>query len=190
MAQTGQWVNGDGLRVKFGAYYRDPSNFVNRTRFSRSIGPWQTLEFDVDVTRLAAGATSFTSDNNNDGVLDGFQEGDVFIPPSAAIQRVTLVVNVPFVGGTSITMGLYQMNGTALSATGLITATAGAVANLGTAGNKITGDGAYTTATNPTADWGNHAAFPAIAVAGTFTAGTGRIIVEYLETNLAPLLTP
>ena len=185
-AAKGQWVNGDGLLVKFGEYYRDPQNFVNRSRLANTLGPNRTIEMDVDVSVLTAGSVSYTTDLSNAGNLTGFNIGDVAIPAYAVIRDVYFVVNTAFAGGTSIQVGLYKADGTALDASGLMTATEGAVANFNATGNKIVGAGTYTATTAGTADWGGHNAYIGLKVNGTYTAGTGRLVVTYLETNLAP----
>lgn len=191
MAQPiGQWYNADGLQVKFGEYYRNPANFVNRSRQALTAGPSQILEMDVDVTQLAASAVSFTTDINNDGTLDGFNIGDPFIPAWAGVTSAVFIVNTPFTGGTSIQVGLYQASGTALNATGLMTATEGAIANFGTQGNRIIGAGAYVSVSAGTASFGGSNAYVGLKVNGTFTAGTGRLIITYLETNFAPANLP
>lgn len=183
MAASGTWVNPDGLRVAFGDYQKNPSNFVNVPRYHAGKGgAIKEIVIDYDLVQLvASGGTSYTTDRNNDGVVDGFNSGDTALPANASVLRVTLVVTEAAVGGTSITLGTYQKVGTAIGATSLITATEGVTANLNAIGKRVYGAGSLVAATAGTAGVGTVDAFLALVSAGTFTAGKGKIIVEYFD---------
>lgn len=182
-APVGTWENADGLKVKFGQYWANAANFTNITRSVNTLGSVRQLEFDFDLTRVTAGTPSYTTDLNNDGTVDGFSDGDVYLPPNAAVKDVMVVTKVGAAGGTSFTLGTYQQNGTAISANSLITATEGVIANITSAGQKLYGAGALTSNTAGTAGVGTGQAFIALNVTGTFTAGTGRVIITYIDPN-------
>lgn len=176
-----KWTNGDGLGVKFGNYASDPVNFVNRSRSVDNDGAVKQLIFDYDLSRIPAGTVSYSEDRNNDGTRDGFSIGDVYLPAYASVLRTILYVKTAAAGGTSITMGTYGLTGTAIAATGLITATEGVLANLDAVGTRTLGAGALNAVAVDTASVGAADAYIAIAATGTFTAGTGRIIIEYID---------
>jgi hypothetical protein len=182
MAASGAWTNPDGLKVPFGDYYKNPSNFVNVPRALKRNGLLKEIVVDYDLAQLSAsGGTSYTTDLTNDGVVDGFTTGDTALPANSSVLRVTLVVSEAAAGGTAITMGTYALTGAAIAATGLITATEGVLANLNAVGKRTFGAGALTASTAGTAGVGAADAFIAMAATGTFTAGKGRIVIEYID---------
>jgi len=175
-----KWQNADGLGVKFGSYVKDPSNYTNKWRAISTLSPIQVAECFFDLTKIATGTVSYPADLNNDGTNDGFTEGDFNFPAYSSILRVTLIVDEAGAGGTSFTVGTYGKTGSAIAATALITATEGVLANIDTLGARTFGAGALVSTSVETASVGSAAAFPAIAATGTFTAGKGRIFVEYI----------
>jgi len=177
---NGQWVNADGLVVKFPQYYADPYNRLNQQRNVNTLGALWQYEIDVDLTQLPT-ATNFTTDIGNTGTLNGWSLGDAYIPANASVTRVIWVTTVGAVGGTSLTIGTYLQAGTAVSATGLMTATEGVIANMATAGQRIYGAGALVSTTAGTAGVGTKNVYVGIATTGTFTAGQGKLIIEYID---------
>jgi len=175
------WQNSDGLQVKFQNYWADKKNFTNRARYVNTQGTRKLVVFDYDLTQLPDTAVSYTADLNNDGTRDGFSDADQAIPANASITGVTLVVTEAAAGGTSITLGTFGKTGTAIDADGLITATEGVKANLDTVGARTYGAGAYVATTAETAGVGTADAYLALTGSGTWTAGKGRIYVEYLD---------
>ena len=176
------WQNADGLSVKFPNYYSDHKNFVNRLRgIGETLGAVKQAVFEYDLSKIAAGGTTWTRDLNNDGTNDGFDTGDFYLPAYSSILRVTLLVTTAAAGGTSITLGTYGLTGTAISATSLITATEGVLANLDTVGARVYGAGALVSNAVETASVGSADAFVAMAAAGTFTAGKGKIYIDYID---------
>lgn len=176
----GQWTNADGLVVKFPQVFADPAQRTNKATGTEEIlGAVSQIIIPYDLTKLAAGTTSYTQDLDNDGVTDGFSEHDVHVPALTTIRSATVLPTITAAGGTSITVGTYRRVGTAISANSLVTATEGVTANL-VAGNKVTGNGALCAAGLgvATAGVGANNAWLGITVAGTFTAGAGFIIVE------------
>lgn len=189
-SSTGQWYNADGLLVKYGEYYKTPANFVNRSRMLSTMGSTIVIEMDVDLVQLGAGGISYTTDLTNSGTVNGFNIGDVSIPPNSSITAATLIVDTAAAGGTSIIVGTYQANGTAVSNNGIITTTAGAVANLTPSGARVLGDGALLSTTAGTAGTGASTTYIGIKANGTFTAGTARLIITVLVQNVAAVNVP
>lgn len=178
------WTNADGLHVPFGNYYANRANFVNRPWQLLTYGSIKQLEVDVDLTTIPTGTTWATADANNDGTSDSFQEGDPYLPANCSVIRATFVATIGATGGTSFTVGTYSRAGVIISATSLITATEGVIANIAAAGQRVYGAGALTSATAGTSGVGTTNAFIGVSTTGTFTAGTGRLIIEYINPNL------
>lgn len=176
------WQNADGLQVPFGNYWNDQYNFVNKPRSVKTFGPERILQIDYDLTRIAAGAVGYTADLNNDGTLDGFSLEDVGLPANASVTKVVILPKIAAAGGTSIKLGTFLIDGTAVDDDFLITTTEGAKANLDTVGARTYGNGAGVATTAETAGVGTSDVYLALTVAGTFTAGTGKIYVHYYTT--------
>lgn len=102
---------------------------------------------------------------------------NVPVPAGARVYDVALVVDVTWVGGTSVTVG----DGN--SAIGFITTTAGATANL-TEAKVIKSDGAFVFGATDTVASEVHVYSVAdtidVAVNGTFTAGKATLVVTYI----------
>ena len=163
------WYNADGLNIEFG---RTNTRKSNRPQYVKSFGATHEIHIPFDLSELAAG-TAFPVDRDNDGTTDGFHTGSVAIPDQAYIESAEIyMTDTAAAGGTSLAVGLYQEDGTAIDADGLVTAANGATANL-TANAKVTGSGA---------DVGTGVTernFIALVVAGTFTAGIGTVVIKY-----------
>ena len=176
------WTNPDGLQVKFGNYYREAGNFVNVPRALPSKGGLvKEIVIDYDLAELGANGVSYTSDLDNDGTRDGFNTGDCCLPANASVLRVTSVTSVAAAGGTSIALGTFGLTGTAIDADGLITATEGVVANQNLVGGRTYGAGAYVATSVDTPGIGTADGYLAITAVGTYTAGKGRILIEYID---------
>lgn len=176
-----QWQNADGLTVKFAGYFRDPANATNKVHDLKVAGAIKQLEIDFDLSRIPTGTVSYTTDLNNDGTKDGFNLGDAYLPANASVLRATIVSQDAAAGGTSFTVGTYTIAGAAISATGLVTATEGVLANVNAAGKRTFGAGALVAAAAGTAGVGTADAFIGISTTGTFTSGRGRLIIEYID---------
>lgn len=179
------WTNADGLQVRFGSDWASAALRKNRIGSLNSYGATKELQMDFDLSAIAAGTTSFSADLNNDGTLDGFYAGDVHIPANASITEAYLVFGEAAAGGTSITVGLYQEDGTAIDADGLVTATEGVIANM-TKGDRIVGAGALIADASGDAGIGANAGFVGISTVGTFTAGRGKLVIRYVNTVPLP----
>lgn len=174
------WQNADGLNVKtHGAYDSDVRNYFNRLRTVKTFGPIKTMILDFDLELVGAGTTWFPADLNNNGTNDGFTDEELFIPQGSAIVRCFSVCKEIALGGTSFAVGTYSKTGSAIDAAGLITAANGAIANIGAIGEYIIGTGANVS--DATGDVGLTAdAWVAITTVGTFTAGKGTVVIDYI----------
>lgn len=180
MAVT-RWTNADGLQVAFPNYYSAYPKLPNQARFLESDGAVKMVEIDYDLTQIPTGTVSYSSDLNNDGTVDGFSNADSYIPAGSTVLRAIVIASTAATGGTSFTVGSYGKTGTAIAATGFVTATEGVLANINTVGKRTLGAGALCAAAAGTAGVGTADAYIGIGTTGTFTAGTGRIIIEYIE---------
>ena len=124
-------------------------------------GSVKEIKYTFDYTDMPA------TDSGNDMVIA--------IPLGAKVVSAELKVDVAFVGGTSVAIGLTDKDGTANDPDGLITATQGATANL-TLGAVITGTGTLVGIV------GDASADQVVSslVVGTYTAGEATLIVKYL----------
>jgi len=106
--------------------------------------------------------------------VDDGNEMNLAIPAGAQIVSSQLRVGTAWVGGTSVAIGLTDQDGTANDPDGLVTAVAGATANL-TAGAVLVGGGALIGAV------GDASADQVVStlVVGTYTAGDAELIVKY-----------
>ena len=184
------YTNADGLVEKFPNYYKDPEYKINRPRAVVTNGAIKQIVIDVDLTKIANTAVTYTSDLNNDGTLDGFNDGDCYLPANSNILRAFYYVTEAAAGGTSIAIGTFGKTGTAIDADFFLNTTDGAKAKLDTLGACITargvglvdlaidGDGAVTTVEK--AGVGTADAYIAITGAGTWTAGKGIFVIEYI----------
>lgn len=162
------WHNSDGLPVRFGRSQGRRKNTVSgagKLGAVRTAGETQTVELQLDLA--GAARTLFPADRNNDGTMDGFEKGlDSFIPSGATVTSVVVQTIVAPAGGTSYSVGTYQVDGTAISATALVNAGTAAAAPVAIAQDSyVTG-----------------------STVGTYTAGKLKVIIHYLPapTNLKP----
>lgn len=164
------WYNADGLHIATG---QDRGRDVNRPNAVKTFGDEHIVKFDFDLSLLAAGVTTFTTDRDNDGTKDGFNKGDAYIPDQAhIISAVVYMTDTGGAGGTSIAVGTYQEDGTAIDADGLVTATNGAVANIGANVDQAGSGAQIGTAVTQNA-------YVGLTTAGTFTAGKGTVEIRY-----------
>lgn len=172
------WFNPDGLAVHG---YVDHDATYNHVRTPASKGGMiKEAVIDYDLALLVAnGGNSFTTDRTNSGAATGFSGGDVRLPALSSILRCTVVATESAAGGTSLKIGVYNEDGTAIDDDGIGTATELVTANLA-AGKRVFGNGALVAATAGTAGLATEA-FIGITSTGTFTAGRGRIVIEYID---------
>jgi len=172
------WMNPSGIVVRNGRDWIAQKSRGNRGGTLSTMGAVKQIEIDVDAKRLPAGAVNYTTDRGNTGTATGFYTGDVSIPAYANIVSAELVVGETFLGGTTLDVGLFELDGSAIDADGLIAAAA--VADL-TIGERIVGAGAVIGETV-----GSEQAYIGLTATGTFTAGKGRLIIKYID----PVPTP
>lgn len=176
-----QYQNADGLAYRGPDYYKQGGGNVNRLTGLKTFGAIKQYEIDVDLVKIPNGTVSYTTDLTNGGAVTGFNGGDCRIPAYGSVVRVTAVVVEAATGGTSITIGTYNQAGTAIAATGLMTATEGVIANFDTIGKRTYGAGSLVSTSAGTASVGAVDAFVGIAATGTFTAGKLRLIIEFID---------
>lgn len=104
----------------------------------------------------------------------GLSNLEQVIPAGSSIMSAKLIVKTAFAGGTSLTVGLRQKDGTVINDTGLVTAANAPLASLTPAGKVIVGTGALVNTTI-----GVNPGELQVTAAGTFTAGRAEILVEY-----------
>lgn len=168
MADT--WFNADGLVVDFA---RSRKILTNRPFAVKTYGATTEVHLKFDLSLITATEETFTTDRDNDGTNDGFNSGDFYIPDQAFLESAEIyMTDTAAAGGTSVAAGTYEVDGTAIDADGLVTATEGVTADLA-ANDKLVGTGAQvgTAVTQK--------AYVALVTAGTFTAGKGTLVIKY-----------
>lgn len=127
----------------------------------------KTLVWEIaDATALATSAATPTVN-------------DAYIPANALITSAYFIVETGFTSGGSGTLGLglYEKDGTVIDADGIDAAVAKTA--IDTVGEAVACDGALVdgTATVGTAD----AYVGALYATAAFTAGAGKLVIEYIE---------
>lgn len=97
------------------------------------------------------------------------------IPANATIVRALFVTDTAFAGGTSYTVGLQTAAGVEIDNDGLLTAANLPLASINADGKTVVGSGPLINA-----GIGAAAGELVVVATGTFTAGAGRVIVEYI----------
>jgi hypothetical protein len=166
-----QWFNADGLKVDFGRE-NTVKNFRPYAVKTDGVTTEVIFKFDLSDQTVFAAGTTFSTDRDNDGSVDGFNTGDFYIPDQHFIESAVIYMSdTAGASGTNISVGTYQVDGTAIDADGLVTTTNGATANL-SANNRQAGSGAQVGGA-VTQD-----AYVAMTVAGTYTAGIGELHIK------------
>ena len=165
-----KWTNDDGLQVPFGQdQARETGGIPGKVSSS---GPLQFLVMDV----LFSDIPSDTADLNNDGTNNGFSDSDAYIPAGSYITRATFIVETLFAGGTSYDIGIYKQDGTTIDIDGIDDALLLTVIDGAADVVKCDGDLA-----GGILSVGSDDAYISFIEAGTFTAGKGRLVIEYLQ---------
>ncbi len=157
------WTNSDGLEVRF----KNPEAGQLAAGLN-TMGAIKTLELDLDYVSAAVTAASDTQ--------------AAALPAGAFIVNAFLVGKVAAAGGTSIAIGMANKDGTSAVADSILTAALGVTANL-TATSAIACNGnRAVAASNIHTKFSNTAdGYVYTTKVGTFTAGTGRLIINYIE---------
>jgi len=109
-------------------------------------------------------------------VVSASDVGNQLIPAHAFIKEAYIKVNTAFAGGTSYNFGLYQADGTVIDLDGIDAAVATATL---AANAWVNCNGALVGASI-----GAAAGQLVVAATGTFTAGNGKIIINYIDKDL------
>jgi hypothetical protein len=180
MPDLKEWYNADGLKVRFAGYQGQKRSRKNTFVEVEVDGNFREFVCHYDLTLIPTTTTSYSTDRNNDGTVDGFNSGDLFIPAGASVISCDLYALVTAVGGTEIEVGGYQEAGTVIDRDGLITAANAATANMA-ASERVIGSGANLADANGELGVGANNYYPAIYANGTFTAGSGKIVIRFAE---------
>lgn len=168
----GTWHNPDGLPVRFGRDVgkRQASSGITRGSVVNTLGNTKELVLQVDLE--GAARTTYTADRNNDGTLDGFEVGlDTPLPSGALILDVRAVVHETPAGGTTFSVGTFQVDGDAIDADGLAVASATALGADGAqVGTELSEE-----------------AYVGVVTVGTYTAGKLTLIVTFIPEPAATL---
>lgn len=168
---TNEWTNADGLTIRYGAEQAAPS--VPSMAQVVTFGNTSQMVIDINYDNLPAE----TTDSDNDGTRDAWNNHDPYIPAGSLITRAYLLVETAFAGGTSYNIGTYKQDGTVIDADGIDAAVA--VADL--AANKaVICNGAQVGATVLVTD----NAYLKVAATGTFTAGKAKLVIEYVTVTV------
>lgn len=165
------WNNDDGLMIRFGQDQARETQSIPAV--SAPYGAFRTMTVDINWDDLP----TFTADLNNDGTNEAFSDDHPYIPAGAFITRAFIVVEEAFASGTDYDIGLYDAAGNALDAVGIDEAIL--LASL--AANEVhTCDGANVGGTITEAV----DAYIVVAETGSFTAGKGKLVIEYCQVDV------
>lgn len=179
MPDLKEWYNADGLKVRFAGHQGQKRVHKNYFVDIRTDGNIREAHCLYDLTLIPTTTISYSTDRNNDGTVDGFNSGDFCIPAGAIVLSAQVFTNDAAAGGTEIEVGGYQENGTVIDRDGLITAANASTANLA-ASQLVIGTGADLADANAENGVGANNYYVGIYANGTFTAGTGKIVIRYV----------
>ena len=130
---------------------------------------------DNGLTAVGAKKNMVVKIDLTDGDKSFRAANDAFIPAGSYITAAALVVITAAAGGTNVTIGLVEADGTAIDADGIdaTVATADLAANKAVACNGALVGG--------TATIGADNGYIAVDVTGTFTAGELLLVIDYIE---------
>lgn len=180
MADLKEWYNADGLKVRMSGYHGQKRARKNVFTEVVTTGNFREFVCHYDLTLIPTTTVSYTTDRNNDGTVDGFNSGDLYIPAGSSVVSANLYALVTAAGGTDIEVGGYQEAGTVIDRDGLIVAANAATASMA-ASELVIGTGANLADANGELGVGANNYYPGIYANGTFTAGTGKIVIRFVE---------
>lgn len=156
------YTNADGLRV----LTNDDQGAVKVQGVSGTTMS-QVLVMDITFTALGTTFTSTNIDLNNP-----------YIPAGSLIKRADLVMTTAATSGGSatLTIGTYNAAGTAIVAAGIDSAVA--LTAIDAVGETVRCDGTHTTTAGYIAE---NAYIGAIYGTAAFTAGVGKLYIEYVK---------
>ena len=165
-----KWTNEDGLQVPFGQdQARETQSLMGKTANN---GPYGYMIVDINWDDLP----TFTADLNNNGTNNGFSDSDAYIPAGSYIVSATLIIETLFAGGTDYDIGIYEQDGTAISAQG-IDATL-VLADIDGGADVVKCNGALA---GGILSVGSDDAYIKFVEEGTFTAGKMKLVIEYVQ---------
>ena len=155
------YTNADGLRVLTNA-----DQGAVKTQGTAVTGMTQVLVVDLTFTAIGSSFGSSNIDLNNP-----------YIPAGSLIKRADLVMTTGAQGASStLTIGTYNAAGTAIVAAGIDSAIA--LTAIDGNGETVRCDGTHTTTAGYIAE---NAYIGAIYGTAAFTAGVGKLYVEYVK---------
>lgn len=107
-----------------------------------------------------------------------FSDAQPLIPAGSVIESAKLVVGTAFAGGTSLTIGTFEKDGSTIDADGIDAAIATAAL---TAGAVIACDGALAADAVASASLNSYVK---ATTAGSFTAGKAKLVITYIDAGL------
>lgn len=181
----GQYTNADGLIQRSGP-------LLVEDQLPRTTEDSYVREIVADIFYSTASGSvnglmlpTFDQDAGGGTTPDSFSGRQACIPAGATILSAVLVVNTTFAGGTNLAIGTYTKAGVAIDADGIFT-----TSNLTVAANKLdagkvwSADGVDVIRTSGSFDGscvdGSNEAYLYVTPTGTFTAGSARLIVQYI----------
>lgn len=164
------WTNNDGLQVRFGR----EGNAYNRTKTTLVTVHGNENELTVDFSW--DNMPGFDADADNDGVLESFDKVNEHIPANAIIKEAVVYATEDWTGTGTPTMsiGLYEADGTVIDADGIDAAIAEGALD---ANDVVVCDGALASHASVGANDAYVRVYPA---AGTYTAGKARLVVRFV----------
>jgi len=169
------YVSPEGIEFKRPKYWvTRQQNRAQSTGKLNTIGGGEFVEYELELSTLPDGTPNFNVDRDNDGTVDGFLSNNIYIPANASIKSVEIFTREAAVGGTSVDVGIFQFDGTAVDAAGLATF---AVADVDQIGKRVVGAGTLTVPA--TSSVGADPVTIGLTGTGDFTAGRVQIMVEY-----------
>jgi len=156
------YTNADGLRV-----LTNDDQGVVKVQGTAPTAMSQVLVMDITFTALGTTFTSTNIDLNNP-----------FIPAGSLIKRADLVMTTAATssGSATLTIGTYNAAGTAIVAAGIDSAVA--LTAIDAVGETVRCDGTHTTTAGYIAE---NAYIGAIYGTAAFTAGVGKLYIEYVK---------
>ena len=165
----GRHTNQDGVTRNYGR--KVVEGWVARR--PESAGAVQELIIDFDYQNLP----DFDEDSTGGSTADSFSSLLAFVPAGAFIQEAFVLAKTAWTGTTpTLTIGLYQKDGTVIDADGIDAAIA---SDSALAADKVVScDGALVGGVDGV---GSNDAYVRATTGGTTTAGSARLVVRYIQ---------
>ena len=175
-------TNADGLVERYGQVTTTDAPYARS--IDSGLGGTLVVDFDFSDLNVSGGvATFWTQDASGGETPDVPSSLNASIPSGSYIKSAHLLVSTGFVGATgTLTIGLYEKDGTAIDVDGIDAAIA--VTALNAANDAVACDGALVNGvvsgvSGGTGDTGMYVG--AFSATADFTAGAARLIVEYVH---------